>query len=127
MFNAVWTGDADAVTEEMTKLLRKTISYHDYREDFYHAFLAGIFAGDGYTVDSNKSMAKGEAMLLFMMRPTAALQSLKRSIPGTRNFCCLNVIVQSTRSMSGCMQRNMQMIMMKFFVMESLSLKNAAL
>lgn len=34
----------------MTKLLRQTISYHDYREDFYHAFLAG----DGYMVESNK-------------------------------------------------------------------------
>mgnify|MGYP002662575121 CR=1 FL=1 len=30
------------------KLLYKTISYHDYKEDFYHAFLAGIFAGAGF-------------------------------------------------------------------------------
>ena len=29
----------------MTKLLRRSISYHDYKEDFYHTFLAGIFAG----------------------------------------------------------------------------------
>lgn len=61
LFNAVWTGDADAVTEEMTKLLRKTISYHDYREDFYHIFLAGIFAGAGYTVDSNKEHGEGRS------------------------------------------------------------------
>lgn len=61
LFNAVWTGDTDAVTEEMTKLLRKTISYHDYREDFYHAFLAGIFAGAGYTVDSNKEHGEGRS------------------------------------------------------------------
>ena len=61
LFNAVWTGDADSVTEEMTKLLRKTISYHDYREDFYHAFLAGIFAGAGYTVDSNKEHGEGRS------------------------------------------------------------------
>lgn len=61
LFNAVWAGDADAVTEEMTKLLRKTISYHDYREDFYHAFLAGIFAGAGYTVDSNKEHGEGRS------------------------------------------------------------------
>lgn len=38
----------------MNALLRQTISYHDYREDFYHAFLAGIFTGAGYMVDSNK-------------------------------------------------------------------------
>lgn len=61
LFNAVWTGDAGTVTEEMTKLLRKTISYHDYREDFYHAFLTGIFAGAGYTVDSNKEHGEGRS------------------------------------------------------------------
>lgn len=61
LFNAVWTGDAGTVTGEMTKLLRKTISYHDYREDFYHAFLAGIFAGAGYTVDSNKEHGEGRS------------------------------------------------------------------
>ena len=36
-----------------------TISYHDYREDFYHAFLAGIFAGAGYNVESNKEHGEG--------------------------------------------------------------------
>lgn len=61
LFNAVWAGDAETVTEEMTKLLRKTISYHDYREDFYHAFLAGIFTGAGYTVDSNKEHGEGRS------------------------------------------------------------------
>ena len=45
----------------MTKLLRRTISYHDYREDFYHAFLAGIFAGAGYRVESNKEHGEGRS------------------------------------------------------------------
>lgn len=54
LFDAVWSGNSESITYEMNKLLRKTISYHDYREDFYHAFLAGIFAGAGYMVDSNK-------------------------------------------------------------------------
>ena len=66
-------------------------------------------------------------MSLFMMRSTAALQSLKRSILKVRNICFLSATMQLIRSMTGCMQRNMQMIMMRFFVMESLSLKNAAL
>ncbi len=47
LFHAVWNADSETVTHEMSKLLRKTISYHDYREDFYHAFLAGIFTGAG--------------------------------------------------------------------------------
>ena len=61
LFDAVWTGKSEIVTKEMTKLLRKTISYNDYKEDFYHAFLAGIFAGAGYTVDSNKEHGEGRS------------------------------------------------------------------
>lgn len=61
LFEAVWNGDSDTVTQEMNKLLRKTISYHDYREDFYHAFLAGIFAGVGYMVESNREHGEGRS------------------------------------------------------------------
>lgn len=45
----------------MNVLLRRTISYHDYKEDFYHAFLAGIFTGAGYMVDSNKEHGEGRS------------------------------------------------------------------
>lgn len=61
LFHAVWSGDSEVVTEEMGKLLRRTISYHDYREDFYHAFLAGIFAGAGYMVESNREHGEGRS------------------------------------------------------------------
>ena len=61
LFEAVWSGNAEIITEEMAKLLRKTISYHDYKEDFYHTFLAGIFTGAGYTVDSNKEHGEGRS------------------------------------------------------------------
>ena len=49
LFDAVWKKDTETATKEMNKLLRKTISYHDYKEDLY-PFLAGIFAGAGYMV-----------------------------------------------------------------------------
>lgn len=61
LFEAVWKGDNENLTREMNLLLRKTISYHDYREDFYHAFLAGIFAGAGYTVESNREHGEGRS------------------------------------------------------------------
>ena len=61
LFDAVWNGNSEALTKEMTKLLRMTISYHDYREDFYHAFLAGIFTGAGYVVESNKEHGEGRS------------------------------------------------------------------
>ena len=59
LFDAVWNGDSLNLTKEMNILLRRTISYHDYKEDFYHAFLAGIFTGAGYMVDSNKEHGEG--------------------------------------------------------------------
>ena len=61
LFDAVWSGDIETLTEEMNELLRKTISYHDYKEDFYHAFLAGIFTGAGYSVDSNRERGEGRS------------------------------------------------------------------
>lgn len=61
LFHAVWTGDCDTAAAEMNRLLRKTISYHDYKEDFYHAFFAGIFAGAGYVVESNKEHGEGRS------------------------------------------------------------------
>lgn len=61
LFAAVWEGNEERITEEMNRLLRKTISYHDYREDFYHAFLAGIFAGAGFMVQSNREHGEGRS------------------------------------------------------------------
>jgi len=61
LFDAVWRGDSEGISREMNALLRRTISYHDYREDFYHAFLAGIFTGAGYMVDSNKEHGEGRS------------------------------------------------------------------
>ncbi len=66
LFHAVWSGDTETLTEEMNKLLRKTISYHDYKEDFYHAFLAGIFAGAGYEVASNKEHGEGRSDVVVL-------------------------------------------------------------
>ena len=61
LFDVVWSGDSEKITKEMSTLLRRTISYHDYREDFYHAFLAGIFTGAGYMMDSNKEHGEGRS------------------------------------------------------------------
>lgn len=61
LFDAVWSGNEEVMTEEMNKLLRRTISYHDYKEDYYHAFLVGIFAGAEYIVESNKEHGEGRS------------------------------------------------------------------
>ena len=76
LFDAVWNGDSEGITREMNALLRRTISYHDYREDFYHAFLAGIFTGAGYMV----SMERGAVMWSSTIPSMHGLQSLRQSI-----------------------------------------------
>ena len=40
LFDAVWKGNIQELQGELNRLLRRTISYHDYKEDFYHAFLS---------------------------------------------------------------------------------------
>ena len=76
-FHAVWERDEEKLTEEMTKLLRKTISYHDYKEDFYHAFLAGIFAGAGYIVKSNREHGDGRSDVVVQDYDGTGLQYLR--------------------------------------------------
>lgn len=65
LFDAVWNKDVDKVTKEISTLLRMTISYYDYRENFYHAFLAGIFAGAGYSVESNREHGEGRSDIVI--------------------------------------------------------------
>ncbi|SFQ23771.1 Predicted AAA-ATPase [Lachnospiraceae bacterium XBB1006] len=48
--------------------LWNTISYNDYHEDYYHAFLAGIFVGRGYEVESNKEKGFGRPDILLLDR-----------------------------------------------------------
>ena len=61
LFDAMWSGDTETLTAEINKLLYKTISYHDYKEDFYHAFLTGILAGSGCAVESNREHGQGRS------------------------------------------------------------------
>ena len=61
LFQAIWNADVATITEQMTKILVRTISYYDYREDFYHAFLVGIFTGAGYSVKSNRENGEGRS------------------------------------------------------------------
>ena len=59
MFDALWKQDADTAQAEISKLLLKSISYHDFKESFYHAFVAGMFAGADYPVESNYEYGDG--------------------------------------------------------------------
>ena len=59
MMEALWTGNESEASKAISDLLWQTISYNDYHEDYYHAFLTGIFVGRGYEVQSNKERGLG--------------------------------------------------------------------
>lgn len=61
LFRKWWNGEDKELTEEVSDLLFGTISYFDYREDFYHAFITGLFSGAGYDVKSNSEQGTGRA------------------------------------------------------------------
>lgn len=65
MMESLWNGDEQAAAKAISDLLWKTISYNDYHEDYYHAFLAGAFVGLGYEVASNKETDLGRPDILL--------------------------------------------------------------
>ena len=69
MMEALWSGDEAAASKEISDFLWQTISYNDYHEDYYHAFLAGIFVGRGYEVESNKERGLGRPDIKLIDSP----------------------------------------------------------
>ena len=65
LMEALWAGDTDSASNLMSDLLWRTISYMDYHEDYYHAFMAGLFVGRGYETESNKERGLGRPDLLL--------------------------------------------------------------
>ena len=68
LFRAMWEGNAQKATVILSDLLFNTISYHDYKEDFYHAFIAGVFTGAGYYVESNREHGTGRTDIVVRDR-----------------------------------------------------------
>ena len=68
LFDALWKADADRLTELLSDLLFNTISYHDYAESFYHAFIAGLFANSGFIVESNYENGLGRSDIVIKDR-----------------------------------------------------------
>ncbi|EET58533.1 hypothetical protein BRYFOR_09541 [Marvinbryantia formatexigens DSM 14469] len=65
LFEAWWGGDAEKLTQEITDILFDTISYFDYKEDYYHAMVTGMFLGAGYAVKSNAEAGTGRADVII--------------------------------------------------------------
>lgn len=119
LFQAVWSGDSESITKEMNALLRRTISYHDYKEDFYHAFLAGIFTGAGYMVDSNKEHGEGRSDVVVYDSVHGRVATLRQNIQKYWLGWRKNVMQPCNRLMNGCTRKSTKTIMMRSFAMES--------
>ena len=66
LFHAIWQDNPEKLSELLSDYLFRTISYNDYSEAYYHAFLAGLFSSSEYTVKSNMESGNGRPDLLIM-------------------------------------------------------------
>ena len=85
LMGTLWNEDVETATKLLSDFLWETISYHDYHEDYYHAFLAGLFVGLGYSVDSNRESGLGRFDVLVKDRKNrrAMLIEAKKSNAAT--------------------------------------------
>ena len=82
LFKSLWDGDAAELANIISRYLRTTISFYDYSESFYHAFLAGLFSGFGdisvtqkrkpgsISIKSNREYGEGRADVVIENRVT---------------------------------------------------------
>ena len=97
LMEALWEKDEIRSGEILSDLLWDTISYNDYHEDYYHAFLAGIFVGRGYGVDSNKERALGRPDIQITDRPTrraVIIEAKKSDSEGQMEHDCREALKQ---------------------------------
>lgn len=68
LFTVLWNGEEEQLTEILSDLLFDTISFYDYEESFYHAFLVGLFSCAGYIVESNYENGLGRSDIVIKDR-----------------------------------------------------------
>lgn len=73
VYTSVLKGDVEVFQTEINRLLRKTISFNDAYENFYHGFVVGVLSGiDGYIVKSNRESGDGRSDIYI--RPLSIFQ-----------------------------------------------------
>ena len=103
LFKALWDGDAETLANIISRYLRTTISFYDYSEAFYHAFLTGLFSGIGdicvtskrkpgsISIKSNREYGEGRADVVVENRITqkAAVLEFKiaKSLTDVSSMC----------------------------------------
>ena len=80
LFKAIWSGDAETITDELCGFLGDSISFYDYHEIFYHAFLTGLLSGmKGVSVKSNSETGtrRADVVLQYPRKGLAAIFEFK--------------------------------------------------
>lgn len=96
-FEALWSGDTKKLTELLSDLLFNTISYHDYAESFYHAFVTGLVASAGYIVESNYENGLGRSDIVIKDRRNRRAVAIEVKIASSEDRLeteCQNAINQ---------------------------------
>ncbi|MDO4555949.1 MAG: AAA family ATPase [Lachnospiraceae bacterium] len=80
-FEALWNLDEEKCSKILSDMIFDTISYHDYKEDFYHAFVVGILSFSGYKIKSNAEEGEGrpDVILRDERNDRAILFEIKRA------------------------------------------------
>ncbi len=94
LVQAFENGDCETASGIITEQLLDTISFYDYKEDYYHGFLAGLLRNiSGYIVKSNRESGLGRYDLTIktkrIRRGKAIILELKtaENIDGLEKGC----------------------------------------
>ena len=72
LYKALLGRNAQDFAEQITDLLRKTISYYDSTESFYHGLISGLLSGNVYyKVESNRETGDGRSDLALYQQDVA--------------------------------------------------------
>ena len=72
LYKSLLSGDAEGFAGRITELLKKSISYYDNAEQFYHGLIAGLLAGNVYyRVVSNRETGTGRSDLILYQQDRA--------------------------------------------------------
>lgn len=85
LMEALWDGEEVKAASILTDLLFQTISYHNYKEDYYHAFLVGIFVGLGYAAESDKEHGNGRPDVVVKDNKNRRVMIIEAKISDSRD------------------------------------------
>lgn len=70
LYKALLKKDTPFIEKELSKNLMETVSFFDYKEDYYHGFTAGLLKRmDGYIIQSNRESGPGRSDIIIRSAP----------------------------------------------------------